>query len=135
MFPSVILNFVGIFATILLFIFALVATINVFQAKEVDPQAKQQALILLAVVFVSLSKTKFIRNFWWFIEGVIPLALLILILNGSVPWSISVLVWHFTAVECSLCSMIEDEEADAELRQPDGAAYQESDQYDRKSVR
>lgn len=63
MFPSVILNFVGIFATILLFIFTLVATINVFQAKEVDPQAKQQALILLAVVFVSLSKTKFIRNF------------------------------------------------------------------------
>lgn len=60
MFPSVILNFIGIFSAILFFIITFVASINVFQAKEVEEGAKQQALILLACVFLTICKMKFI---------------------------------------------------------------------------
>lgn len=55
MFPSVILDFIGIFVGILFFIINIVATINVFQTKEVDTDAKYRALIAMLCWFMSIS--------------------------------------------------------------------------------
>lgn len=45
---------------------------------------------------------------------------------------VSVILWHFTAVSCSLCSIIEDEEEEADYP---NVAYRNGAQHDRKSER
>lgn len=54
--------------------------------------------------------------------------------NKSVSY-ISVLAWHFTAVQCTLCNMVEDQEEDEEAEHSQSDAYRSRTPDDRKSVR
>lgn len=113
MIPEILLSFISIFVALIAFIIRLVWGIKAMYS-EMDRNVKLQSFPIVIFWFLLMSKSmvhlqlNYCTIFFW----------------CKIIWSVfpyyiycSVLLWHFTAVSCSLCKNIEVEvEEEAEFR-------------------
>lgn len=120
MIPVVLLNFVGIFAALLSFIITLVLGIKTMYS-EMGPNDKLHSFPVIIFWFLLISKL--IQSTLDFcVRG----------FNNSIIFfclvsfhCVSVVLWHFTAVSCSVCRDVEEEVAEEEEFRRTGERHDE----------
>lgn len=130
MFPEVLLNFIGIFTALLSFIITLVWGIKAMYS-EIGHNEKLQSFPIIIFWFLLISKLPHAQFSIAFLQKKSRIFDWITILCFSAfslsLHFVSVLLWHFTAVSCSVCKDVEDErEEEAEFRR----TGEQRDQYE-----